>query len=214
MYSSIYKVQSSTKRLPIQALFGFTLKQSNPIHPLPSQSLLCGGLSQVLPWVTSGLDCALFQTQGHDEVKAYLDSCYIFSVEAAWRFFKFGMHLEWPLVYCLSVHLKNQQLITYQDNHTQAVLKAAGNRDTTLTGWFKANLDAVCIEAGVNDYLYQDFPKKFVWKRVQVNGQNVSRWKPHQHVKAIGHMYSIPPTAGECFIFDCCLLKWKVCCMN
>ena len=26
MYSSIYRVQSSTKRLPIRALFGFTLK--------------------------------------------------------------------------------------------------------------------------------------------------------------------------------------------
>ena len=39
MYSSIYRVQSSTRRLPIRALFGFTLKQSSPIPPLPSESL-------------------------------------------------------------------------------------------------------------------------------------------------------------------------------
>ena len=38
MYSSIYRVQSSTRRLPIQALFGFTLKQSSPILPSLSES--------------------------------------------------------------------------------------------------------------------------------------------------------------------------------
>ena len=71
----------------------------------------------------------------NNEVKAYLDSRYISFVEAAWRLFEFGMHLEWPSVYRLSVHLENQQSITYQDDDdAQAVLEAAGNRDTTLTG--------------------------------------------------------------------------------
>ena len=39
MYSSIYRVQSSTRRLPIQALFGFTLKlvESYP-SPFPSEA--------------------------------------------------------------------------------------------------------------------------------------------------------------------------------
>ena len=120
-------------------------------------------IKYVHKYIYKGPDRATLQTQGHDEVKAYLDSRYISSVEAAWRLFEFGMHLEWPSVYRLSVHLENQQSITYQDDDdAQAVLEAAGNRDTTLTGWFKANLDAVCIEAGANDYLYQDFPKKFV----------------------------------------------------
>ena len=39
MYSSIYRVQSSTRRLPIRALFGFTLKQLSPIPPFPSEPL-------------------------------------------------------------------------------------------------------------------------------------------------------------------------------
>ena len=47
MYSSIYTLQSSTRRLPIQALFGFMLKQSSPIRPPSLQSLMCGGLSLV-----------------------------------------------------------------------------------------------------------------------------------------------------------------------
>ena len=38
MYSSIYTLQSSTQRLPIQAVFGFTLKQSSPICSSSPQS--------------------------------------------------------------------------------------------------------------------------------------------------------------------------------
>ena len=38
MYSSIYSLQSSTQRLPIQALFGFMLKQLSPILPSLSES--------------------------------------------------------------------------------------------------------------------------------------------------------------------------------
>ena len=52
MYSSIYRVQSSTRRLPIWALFGFTLKQSSPIFPFLSESLVWWFVLGS-PWVTS-----------------------------------------------------------------------------------------------------------------------------------------------------------------
>ena len=48
MYSSIYRVQSSTRRLPIRALFGFTLKQSSPVLPSLSESpsvVVCPGFA-------------------------------------------------------------------------------------------------------------------------------------------------------------------------
>ena len=48
VYSSIYGLQSSTQRLPIRALFGFTLKLVESYSSLVSQSLACGGLSLVL----------------------------------------------------------------------------------------------------------------------------------------------------------------------
>ena len=35
MYCSIYRVQSNTRRLPIQALFGFMLKLVGSYPPLP-----------------------------------------------------------------------------------------------------------------------------------------------------------------------------------
>ena len=52
MYSSLYTLQSSTQRLPIRALFGFTLKQSNPILP-SSQSSLVWWFVLGSPWVAS-----------------------------------------------------------------------------------------------------------------------------------------------------------------
>ena len=47
MYSSIYRVQSSTRRLPIRALFGFMLKPVEFYFSLPLRVSVCGGLSLV-----------------------------------------------------------------------------------------------------------------------------------------------------------------------
>ena len=52
MCSSIYRVQSSTRRLPIRALFGFMLKQLSPILPFPSESLVWWFVLGS-PWVAS-----------------------------------------------------------------------------------------------------------------------------------------------------------------
>ena len=53
MYSSIYRVQSSTGRLPIRALFGFTLKLvESYLSPSP-QSLCVVVCPWCPPWVTS-----------------------------------------------------------------------------------------------------------------------------------------------------------------
>ena len=53
MYSSIYRVQSSTRRLPIRALFGFTLKLVKS-HFSPSPQSLCVVVCPWYPpWVTS-----------------------------------------------------------------------------------------------------------------------------------------------------------------
>ena len=53
MYSGIYRVQSSTRRLPIRALFGFTLKPVES-YPLPSPQSLCVVVCPwCQPWVAS-----------------------------------------------------------------------------------------------------------------------------------------------------------------
>ncbi|KIL69115.1 hypothetical protein M378DRAFT_43459, partial [Amanita muscaria Koide BX008] len=43
-------------------------------------------------YIYKGPDCATLELQGPvDEVKAYLDSRYVSSIEAAWRIFEFHM---------------------------------------------------------------------------------------------------------------------------
>ena len=117
---------------------------------------------------------------------------YISSTQACHNIFEFPMHMEWPVVYCLSVHLPGCQSVVFQaEDEIENVLNNA--KDTQLLGWFKANQDPELIEAGAHDYLYQDFPKCFIWNK----GQAV--WTVRQRYKAIGHMYSVPVSAGEAF---------------
>ena len=59
-------------------------------------------------------DHATLQVQGHNEIKAYLNSHYISAVEAAWCIFEFKMHLENASVYCC----KAQSLPGLVDAHT------------------------------------------------------------------------------------------------
>lgn len=162
-------------------------------------------------YIYKGPDHATLQTQGHDEVKAYLDSCYISSVQSLWHLLEYSMHLKYPSVYCLPVHLEDQQTVTFQeDDVPQEVVAQIAQKDTQLMGWFKANANPDCIAAGAHNCLYQDFPKKFVWKRIKLDENRWEwRWTPRQHHKVIDHMYSVPPTAEERFYLHLLLTAVK-----
>ena len=60
-----------------------------------------------------GHDRATLEMTAVDKVKHYLDARYISSVDAAWYIPEFGMNLEWPSVYWLSVYLLNHQMVVY-----------------------------------------------------------------------------------------------------
>ncbi|KIK76222.1 hypothetical protein PAXRUDRAFT_39977, partial [Paxillus rubicundulus Ve08.2h10] len=90
-------------------------------------------------------------------------NCYISSIQAAWHLLEFPMHLEYPSVYLLPVHLDNEQNVTFQEGDVAQQVLEAAQKDTQFMGWFKANADAACIAAGAHACLYQDFPKLFVW---------------------------------------------------
>ena len=64
-------------------------------------------------YIYKGHDRATLEMTAVDEVKCYLDARYISSVEVAWHILEFGMHLEWPSVYHLPVHLPNHQMVVY-----------------------------------------------------------------------------------------------------
>jgi hypothetical protein len=48
-----------------------------------------------------------------DEIKEYVDAWYIGPVEACWHILEFPQHVEIPAVYCLPVHLKNDQTVYF-----------------------------------------------------------------------------------------------------
>ncbi len=130
--------------------------------------------------------------RSEDEVKMYLDARYVSACESVWRIFEFWMHEEKPAVYRLQVHLPNEQTITWDEDRApnlQAVIDQNENKDTTLTGYFKANAEypEAC------NLLYQDFPSKFVWNK------NKRKWTPRKQLFAIGRMYYVHPTSGERF---------------
>jgi hypothetical protein len=146
-------------------------------------------------YIYKGNDRATLEMTGEvDEIKSYLDSRYISSTEAAWRIFEFAMHLEWPSVIRLPVHLPDEQMVFYDpDDNAQDVLECAAARDTCLTGWFKANANDNLVAAGAHDYLYQNFPSKFVWVKNRI------AWKIRKRGVAIVRMYAAAPGSGKHF---------------
>jgi len=131
--------------------------------------------------------------QQRDEIKEFLDACYISSSEACWCIFEFNMHAESPTVYRFQVHLPDQQLIYYNDKDiADEVLNQDNINKTQLTEWFAFN--AKDQHGVAKDILYQDFPKKFsVDKKTKT-------WKERtRSASAIGRMYFASPAQGEHF---------------
>jgi hypothetical protein len=128
-----------------------------------------------------------------DEIKQYLDACYVSSCEALWRLYLFPMQEHTPPIVRLQVHLPDQQPIIFEedeDGNVRDLVDTNPDHDTTLTAWFKAN-----SQLEVNrDLLYQDFPSRMVWNK------STYKWTPRKwDTLAIGRMYHAHPTSGERF---------------
>jgi hypothetical protein len=52
-----------------------------------------------------------------NEIKKYLDCCYVFASEVMWRIFKFDMHERFPTVERLQYHLPSQQMVWFNDDN-------------------------------------------------------------------------------------------------
>ena len=76
------------------------------------------------------------------------------------------MHKEEPTVYCLPIHLPDQQQVYFNpDDALDEVVDRESAQSTALTAWFKANADNL---KGLNgkfarEVSYQDFPQSFVF---------------------------------------------------
>jgi len=130
----------------------------------------------------------------HDEIKHYLDARYVSSCEANWRLYFFEVQDHYPSILRLQVHLPQQQTVilnTNRDVTLQDALDRYEDRDTTLTGWFKAN--ARYQDGVINNTLYQDFPNKMRWHK------DTYVWTIREKYFQIGRMYYAHPSSGERF---------------
>src|SRR5580698_4490331 len=104
------------------------------------------------------------------------------------------MHDHKPSVLRLAVHLPEHQPVVINphiDANAQQALERAQNKDTTLTGWFKAN--TLHQDGVVNNTLYQDFPCKMVWNK------SSHKWTMRRTGFQIGRMYYAHASSGERF---------------
>jgi hypothetical protein len=54
--------------------------------------------------------------QNRDEIKAYLEGCYVFASEASWHLFSFRMHDKTLFVTRCAVHEPGMHTVVYNDN--------------------------------------------------------------------------------------------------
>ena len=117
---------------------------------------VCGSIKAVKyihKYIYKGPDHATIQAGNDNEISNYLDARYISSPQACHNIFEFAMHMEWPAVYCLPVHLPGQHMVAFWPN-AQLNHVVENVKNTALLGWFKANQDPDLIAAGAHDYLY------------------------------------------------------------
>ena len=92
-----------------------------------------------------------------DEIKRFVNSCFITASECMLRLFAFDVHGRDPSIQRLAVHEHNQQSVIFkEDNVEQAVHNV---KRTTLLGWFDLNRRVV----RVRQFKYHEIPEHFVW---------------------------------------------------
>jgi hypothetical protein len=97
-----------------------------------------------------------------DEIKKYLDCCYVSTSEAMWHIFKFDMHERFPTVERLQYHLPNQQMVLFDDDDdVQEVATWLAISRTMLIEWFKTNQESEVARR----FTFDQFLQQWAWNR-------------------------------------------------
>ncbi len=134
--------------------------------------------------------------QNHNEIKTYLEGCYVFAFETSWRLFSFRMHDGTPSVTHLAVHKLRMHTVMYNDNaNIFETVSNKQNQKTTFTEYFQANTNYPLAK----EVMYMDFPSLFTW----TNG--TKKWTIRQRRCCVGRLYFVSPSVGEQY-FLCTLI--------
>ncbi|CAF2777325.1 unnamed protein product [Rotaria sp. Silwood2] len=112
-------------------------------------------------YITKGYDCAQISVEvnsndnlkiavDYEEIKQYLNCHYISSQEAAWHLQDFPIHGQSHSVVMLSIHLKDDQSIFFEESQTETALLREAVACITLT----ADFDLSVSDSSAHQYLY------------------------------------------------------------
>ncbi|KYN19366.1 hypothetical protein ALC57_08303 [Trachymyrmex cornetzi] len=142
----------------------------------------------------------------HDEIHNYIETRYVGPVEASWRILGKKLHDKSHVVTRLPIHLPNEQNITIGSDCFEDALVSAVERVTMLLDYFALNLR----DDEAKNYLYIEIPRYYTFKKVNINGKNISRWvKRKNYFNCLGRIYSVSPTQIELFHLRLLLLTVK-----
>lgn len=152
-------------------------------------------------YITKGQDCARIGVQvndegnitdqvNYDEINQYLNCRYLSAHEAVFRLFQFHTHKQSHNVFLLGIHLEGGESVIFDEDATEEALRNSTTKLTTLTAFFKLNL-----EENLN-ILYQEIPTKYLYKK---NVWEKRSDRSHFGDKCIGRISSISPRNVELY---------------
>ena len=120
-------------------------------------------------------------------------------MEAMWHLLKYEMHDKSHTIYRMSLHLPNDQLITFRMPVNEEHVRIQAGRNTMLTGWFELNRN----DPLANPYTYLEIGTHYVWNasaRAE-RGILARTWTPRQRGgnTIISRLYTINPRMGELY---------------
>lgn len=116
-------------------------------------------------YVYKGYDKSLVELKDNDEIKQYINSRYVSSVEAYWRLMEYKTHSRYPVVVRLPIHLENAHNVCFDgQDDINKLLKE--KRATKLTEWFESN-KKYKNEPLFSHIKYYKYPHFFTWRNNQ-----------------------------------------------
>ena len=80
------------------------------------------------------------------------------------------MHEQLHTIIRLSVHLRDQQPVYFQQGHEHEALERSSHGETQLTAWFKLNDENETAQ----QYLYTEIPAYYLFNNTLKSGYNVN----------------------------------------